>query len=266
VLVTGRPVIDDRGTLRGGVIVRRDLAQRFRGSVLGWVWAVAGPLVLLSAYTVIFSGPIKLSAAADRGIGNYALSIFAGLVVFNLFAELVSRAPSLMRENAWFVKRTMFPSDTIGWIALLRGLAYAGISFALLVIFKLALTGTVPVTVLLVPLVIIPYCLLLLGLVWFFAAMGSFADDVSHIVTALMPLLIFACPVFYTFADIPEAARTYANFNTIGVFIEMMRDLVLRGAVPDLTVYAASSGVALLIFFGGHAIFMRYRTILVDVV
>jgi len=248
------------------VIVQREFAQRFRGAALGWIWAVVGPLVMLSAYTIVFTGPFKISTSAQAGVGHYALFIFAALIPFNLFSELFARAPNLMRENAWFLKKTIFPSDTLGWIALFRALIYAGISFVILIVFELALTGSIPPTILLVPLVLIPYCLMLLGIVWLFAALGSLTHDVAHIVTSIMPLLIFGSPVFYGVSDVPEPARSFAYLNPLASYIEMTRDLVLRDIIPDLALYGASWLVSLLIFWGGHAVFMRYRSILVDVV
>jgi lipopolysaccharide transport system permease protein len=248
------------------VIVQREFAQRFRGSALGWIWAIISPIVMLGAYTVVFTGPFKVSSAAEAGVGHYALFIFAALIPFNLFTELFARAPNLMRENAWFLKRTIFPSDTLGWIALCRALIYASISFVILLVFELLLTGTIPATALLVPLVILPYCLFLLGVVWFFAALGSLTQDVAHIITSIMPLMIFGSPVFYSINDVPPALREFAFLNPLAIYIEMTRNLVLAGNVPDLGLYGQAWLVALVVFWVGHAVFMRYRSILVDVV
>lgn len=248
------------------VIVQREFAQRFRGSALGWIWAIISPIVMLGAYTIVFTGPFKVSSAADAGVGHYALFIFAALIPFNLFTELFARAPNLMRENAWFLKKTIFPSDTLGWIALCRALIYAGISFTILLVFELLLTGTIPATALLVPLVIVPYCLFLLGVVWFFAALGSLTQDVAHIVTSIMPLMIFGSPVFYSIADVPPTMRSFAYFNPLAIYIEMTRNLALIGNSPDFALYVQAWVVALVVFWVGHAVFMRYRSILVDVV
>jgi lipopolysaccharide transport system permease protein len=120
--------------------------------------------------------------------------------------------------------------------------------------------------VLLLPIVLVPYCLMLLGIVWFFAALGSLTQDVAHIVTSIMPLMIFGSPVFYSVSDVPEPARSFAYLNPLACYIEMTRDLALRGTLPDLAIYAAGWAVSLVFFWGGHAMFMRYRSILVDVV
>lgn len=249
------------------VIVWRELAQRFRGSAVGWVWAIMTPLVMLSAYTVIFSGPVRISSTPDQdGVAVYALSIFAALLIFNLFTELANRAPTLLHENAWFIKKTIFPSDVLAVIALVRALVYAGISLLLFLTFKLILSGSVPITVLLLPFVVVPFGLFLLGITWMLSALGALTRDVFHLVASFMPVLIFASPVFYSVAELPVQTRVWAYFNPLAGYIEMMRDILLRGTVPDPLVFAASVGLSLLVFWWGHAIFRRYRSILIDVI
>lgn len=249
------------------VIVWRELAQRFRGSAIGWLWACLTPLVLLTAYTVIFSGPVKISSTPDEaGVAAYALSIFVALTVFNLFTELANRAPTLLHENAWFVKKTIFPSDVLAWIALLRALVYAGISFVLLLAFKLILTGTLSIAILLVPVILLPFCFFLLGVTWILSALGALTRDVFHLMASVIPVLIFASPVFYTVAELPPGSRPYAYINPLSGYIEMMRDVVLRGTVPDPLVWLGSSAASLLFFWWGHAVYARYRSILIDVI
>jgi len=188
------------------------------------------------------------------------------LLIFNLFTELANRAPTLLHENAWFIKKTIFPSDVLAVIALVRALVYAGISFMLFLAFKLILSGSIPVTVLLVPFVIVPFALLLLGITWMLSALGALTRDVFHLVASFMPILIFASPVFYTVAELPPQTQVWAYFNPLAGYIEMMRDLVLRGTLPNPLVYAATAAVSLVVFWFGHGIFRRYRSILIDVI
>ncbi len=249
------------------IVVQRELAQRFRGSVLGWVWAVIAPLVMLAAYTALFSGPLRISnTALSAGIGGFALSLFAGLIIFNLFSEMAARAPNLLRENAWFLKKTIFPSDILAWIALIRALVYAGISFVVLLVFELALTGRVPVAALLAPVILIPFCMFLLGTTWFLAALGALTQDVSHVMATILPVFIFASPVFWVVAELPEPAQLFAYLNPLTGYMEMMRDAVLFGTTPKPSVFFGSLIASVLVFIFGHAVFVRYRTILIDVV
>ena len=197
---------------------------------------------------------------------SYALSIFAGLIVFNLFSEIAYRSPGLLQEHVNFIKKSIFPSETLAWTATVRALVYAGISFAVLLLFQIAVTGGLPWSILLLPFVVIPFTLFLLGASWFLMALGSFTRDVSFLMTSIIPVMMFATPIFYSFTDVPEKARIYFRLNVIGNYIEMIRDLLLHGQLPDLTVYAGTVLVSILIFRFGYRFFMRYKSIFVDVI
>jgi lipopolysaccharide transport system permease protein len=247
-------------------VVRRELVARFRGSILGWLWAVFGPLVMLSAYTLIFSSAVGArTSAASHGVGTYAIFIFAGLILFNLFSELAARAPELLREHAHVIKKSIFPSETLAWTATIRAIVYAGISFAVLIVFQIAFMHWVPPTTLLLPLVVIPYFMLLLGITWFLMALGSFTRDVSHLMISVIPVFMFATPIFYSIEDVPEHLRIYFRCNPIGNYIEMMRDLLLLNRLPDPALYIGTVLVSLIVFRSGYRFFMRYKAVFVDV-
>src|ERR1700730_117629 len=148
-------------------VVRRELAVRFRGTILGWGWAIFGPLVMLSAYTVIFSHAVGGPARAKAGgVGSYNLSIVTGMIVFHQFSVLAYRAPGLLHEHAGVIKKSIFPSETLAWTATIRAAAYAAISLAVPLVFELALTFRLPAASLFLPLVAAPFFLFLLWTSW----------------------------------------------------------------------------------------------------
>lgn len=248
-------------------ILTRELSARFRGSILGWVWAVAAPLVMMLAYTVIFSGVLVLShSSAHGGFGTHALLIFSGITVFNLFTELLYRSPALLHEHAGFIKKSIFPTETLAWVAVLRALVYAGVSFAVLVVFEFAMTRQLPATALLVPLLVLPLVLLLLGATWFFMALGAFTRDITHLMATIVPLLMWVTPVFYKLSDVPQAARPWMRINIIADYIEMFRALMLDGSLPSLKLYGVCVAGSYAVFILGYTFFMRYKSIIVDVI
>jgi lipopolysaccharide transport system permease protein len=247
-------------------ILWRELTQRFRDSYFSWGWAIAAPLVMLGAYTVVFTNTLKISDAASAGVVQFSLVMFVGLLVFNLAAELIYRAPTLLHEHVHYIKKSIFPSEALVWIALLRALVYAGISFAVFLVFKLVLTGNLPVTTVLMPFLIVPFCLMMLGMTWFLAALGAFTRDVSHLMITIVPVLIFASPVFYTTLDLTPTARLLAYLNPTTSYIEMARQILLAGTLPDPITYLATAAVSLCIFYGGYLFFDRYRGVVVDVI
>ena len=247
-------------------ILWRELSQRFRDSYFSWGWAIAAPLVMLGAYTVVFTSTLKIGDSASSGVVQFSLVMFVGLLIFNLAAELVYRAPTLLHEHVHYIKKSIFPSETLVWIALLRALVYAGISFAVFLVYKLALTGSIPLTTLLLPFLIVPFCLMILGISWFLAALGAFTRDVSHLMITIVPVLMFATPVFYPTAALSPTARLIAYINPTTSYIEMARQLLLVGALPDPMVYLATFAVSLCLFYGGYLFFDRYRSVVVDVI
>jgi len=248
-------------------VVRRELAVRFRGTILGWVWAIFGPLVMLSAYTVIFSHAVGVPASAKGGgFGSYALSIFAGLIVFNLFSELAYRSPGLLHEHAGVIKKSIFPSETLAWTATIRAAVYAAISLAVLLVFELALTFRLPATSLLLPLVAVPFFLFLLGTSWFLMALGSFTRDVAHLMISIVPVFMFATPIFYSIDDVPPNLRFYLHLNPIGNYVEMIRDLLLFDRFPGLFLYGGTVAASVLIFLFAYRFFMQYKAVFVDVI
>lgn len=248
-------------------VVRRELAARFRGSILGWLWAVFGPLLMLTVYTLIFSSALGVPRSAQGGgVKTYAVSIFCGLIVFNLFSELAYRSPGLLHEHVNFIKKSIFPSETLAWTALFRALTYAGISFVILLLFIVGVTHALPLTILLLPFIVAPFVMFMLGASWFLMALGSFTRDVAHLMISIVPVLMFATPIFYTITDVPEHLRVLVHLNIIGDYVEMIRDVMINGKPPNPLLYVGTLLVSLFVFSFGYRFFMRYKAVFVDVI
>ncbi|MBV9557825.1 MAG: ABC transporter permease [Pseudolabrys sp.] len=247
------------------VILWRELAARFRDSYFSWGWAVLAPVVMLGLYIAAFSA-VRPGVVGEGGIKHYALSAFMGLLIFNLFIELISRAPTLLHEHAMFLKKSIFPSETLIWIASLRALVYAAIGFVVLLIAQIVLTARIPPTAILLPFVFAPLFLYLLGLSWFLAALGAFTRDISYLMVTCAPVMLFITPVFFTVADLPADTKPFAYLNPLTPPIEMSRQLLLYGTLPDPLTYFLSTAFALTVFAAGYAFFIRYRNVVVDVI
>ena len=248
-------------------VVRRELMARFSGSILGWLWAIFGPLLMLSVYTVIFSHAVGIRAStAAHGVANYSLNIFVGLIVFNLFGELAYRAPGLLHEHVNFIKKSIFPSETLAWTAAIRAAVYAGISFCVLLVFELIITHKLPLTILLLPFVFVPFFLFLLGASWFLMALGSFTRDVMHLMASIVPVFMFATPIFYSIDDVPGSLKIFLRANIVGDYVELTRDVVLLDKIPNPWLYLGTVIVSLLVFRSAYQFYMRYKNVFVDVI
>lgn len=248
-------------------ILSRELASRFRGSTLGWMWAIAAPLVMMTAYTIVFSGIITIAhKGAPATFGSRALLIFTGITIFNFVSELLYRGPALLHEHAGFIKKSIFPTETLAWVAVLRGFVYMAISVGVLVLFKLVLTWQIPWTVVLIPVLLLSLLFFLLGITWFLMALGAFTRDISHLMTTVVPLLMWLTPIFYSFSDVPDRIKPWMRLNIIGDYVDMLRDIVIFGTVPALTMFAACFLFSFATFILGYVFFLRYKSIIVDVI
>jgi len=249
-------------------ILRREVRERFKGSVAGWVWAVIAPLLAIAVYTFAFTTNLQLPLAdsmAGPRVG-YALFIFSGIIVFNFFSEMAFRAPMLLHEYSHFIKQTIFPSDMLAVISTLRATAYTMISVAVMLLFHLAATHTLPWTVLLLPLVMVPFTAFLIGMSWFLSAIGAFTRDAGYLMINIVPLFLFATPVFYPQTAMPPPYDVVIYANALTGYVEVMRDFVLFGKLPSWQVYAWTLFTSVSTFYFGYWFFDRYRNVIVDVI
>jgi homopolymeric O-antigen transport system permease protein len=249
-------------------ILRRELASRFTGSAGGWLWAVAAPLFAIAVYTFAFTTKLQMTFVGEQGQKPiaYALFIFAGLVVFNFFSEMAYRSPMLLHEYAHFIKQTIFPSDMLAVISTLRAAAYTAIGAVVMLICVAAVKGGLPWTVIFVPLIFIPLSAFLMGLSWFLSAIGAFTRDAGYLMINIVPLFMFLTPVFFS----PDSWSFPANLaiygNALTAYVEIMRDLVLTGTLPNPLTVLWALATAIFTFYFGYWFFDRYRNVIVDVI
>jgi lipopolysaccharide transport system permease protein len=248
-------------------ILQRELYERFKGSAAGWVWAIMAPLLSLITYTVAFSGAVTLPNGSASGSSfTYALFIFGGLVAFNFFSEMAYRAPSLLHEYSHFIKQTMFPADMLPIISTLRATTYATIGFGVMLVAQLVLTGELHLTVLLLPLWYVPFVAFLIGMTWTLSAMGAFTRDTAYLMMTISPLLMFATPVFFSTDGFSETMKLVFYLNPLTGFIEVLRDLVVIGQLPNPLVCGVMLAVSVTSFYFGFWFFGKQRDSIADVI
>ena len=249
-------------------ILRRELASRFTGSAGGWLWAVAAPLFAIAVYTFAFTTKLQMTFVGEQGQApiTYALFIFAGLIVFNFFSEMAYRSPMLLHEYAHFIKQTIFPSDMLAVISTLRAAAYTGIGAIVMLICVAVVKGGLPWTVIFVPLIFIPLAAFLMGLSWFLSAIGAFTRDAGYLMINIVPLFMFLTPVFFAHTSRPPPWDILLYLNALTAYVEVMRDLVLTGVLPNPLVVLWMLATSIFTFYFGYWFFDRYRNVIVDVI
>jgi lipopolysaccharide transport system permease protein len=246
---------------------RREVEKRYRGSLLGLLWAVITPIVMLCVFSFVFSCIFKSRWEGTSGaFGEFALNLFAGLITFNIFSECFNRAPGLTMENLSYVKKVVFPVEILPIMALAVALFDAAVSFSVFFIFYLFIYGLPPVTILLLPVVLLPMFLFVMGLAWFLSALGVYIRDLKQITGLLNLILMFMSPIFYSTSAVPERYRGVFRLNPLVTILEQVRMVLFRPVPLDwihLAIYGAAGWI---VFWMGYLWFGSLRKGFADVV
>lgn len=226
---------------------RREILARYHGSMLGLGWSLLGPLLMLAVYTLVFRDIFKArwpSSITDNSGFEFALQVYAGLIVFNLFAECVGRAPKLILEQPNLVKKVVFPLESLAWVAVIAALFNALINLGVLVGASLWLRGW-HTEMLCAPLILLPLIPLLLGLSWGLAGLGVFVRDIAPAISLTISLLMFLSPIFYPASALGERWQFLMSWNPLSLIIESLRQLLFSGQWPNGLELILYSGITI---------------------
>lgn len=245
---------------------KREVLARYRGSALGLFWSFLNPLSMLAIYTFVFSQVFKARwSAGSESKTEFALILFASLIIFNLFAECINRAPSLILGNPNYVKKVVFPLEILPFVGLLVASYHALISLGVWLAAYALMFGLPHETALLLPLVILPFGLFVIGVSWVLASLGVYLRDISQFIGLATTSLLFLSPIFYSASALPESYRYLIYLNPLTWVIEMTRDLLFWGRTPDLGLILVYWLVASVIACLGFAWFQKTRRGFADV-
>jgi lipopolysaccharide transport system permease protein len=253
----------------GGLLVtltKREVVGRYRGSVMGILWSFLNPLFMLLVYTFVFS--VVFQARWGTGVeskADFAIYLFVGLIVFNLFAECVSRSPTLITQNVNYVKKVVFPIEILPCVSLGSALFHGAVSLGVWTVFYWYWKGCPQVTAILVPLVVLPFIIFTLGLSWLLASLGVFLRDISQIISLALSVLMFLSPVFYPTTALPLPLQNLMRLNPLANTIEALRALLLFGTLPETTSYLVHLTVACIFASLSFAWFQKTRRAFADV-
>jgi lipopolysaccharide transport system permease protein len=248
-------------------LARREVVGRYRGSVMGLAWSFFHPLIMLTIYTFVFSVVFKTrwGVETEGGQAAFAVILFAGMIVHGLFAEVLNRTPSLIFQNANYVKRVIFPLEVLPLTTLISALFHTLISLAVLLLAIVVLRGQLHWTVLFVPVVLLPLIMLSLGVAWFLAALGVYVRDVGQVMGVVATVLLFVSPVFFPLSAMPPAFQQFMLLNPLTFIIEQLRAVLLFGQLPNATGLGIYLTISMLVLWLGFSCFQKMRKGFADV-
>ncbi|MBX3357825.1 MAG: ABC transporter permease [Phycisphaeraceae bacterium] len=256
-----------------GQFTRRDIEVRHKGTNLGIAWTIINPLLTLGVYTIVFTQIFpskweKLGAASTTW--DFVLYFFCGWVVYGVFAETVTRAPAMVLDRPNLVRKVVFPLEVLAPSGLLASLFFGAIGLVILLVGAGLAAGVLSPMILLFPVVLVPLCMLTLGVTWGVAALGVFIRDTKQVVPVVMQLLFFATPIFYPASSLErpglEIFHAVILANPLTTIVEASRSTLLRGEQPDWLALGVVTAIGLVTMQVGYAAFMRCKRGFSDVI
>ncbi|PVZ88265.1 sugar ABC transporter permease [Serratia sp. S1B] len=247
-------------------LIKRDIAARYRGSFMGLLWTFLNPVLMLAVYTIVFSVVFKARwPGGTASKTEFALVLFSGLMVFNLFSECITKAPNLVLGNVNYVKKIIFPVEMLPVISLGVAFFHFGINVVVWLLFYIIFFGMPNITILMLPLAVVPLVLITLGASWFLASLGVYLRDVGQIIGLISTVLMFMSPVFYPVSALPEEYRQFMQLNPLTSIIEQTRDIMIWGKPIIWMNWLTHLTISVVIAWLGFAFFQKTRGGFADV-
>ena len=216
---------------------------------------------MLAVYTFVFGTILQAKWTSTSGdpstTGQFAVILFCGLVVFQLFNEVINASSTLVTSNTNLVKKTVFPLSILVPVTLGTALFHFLVSLGVIFIFLLLVFGTIPLTALLLPVVIVPFCVLILGIGWFIASLGVYLRDINQFLGIATTALLFLSPIFYPASKLTGWTSVVLLLNPVALPVKQLRQILIWGEVPDFTSMAIYSLIAGVICAFGYWWFNR---------
>jgi len=247
---------------------RREVQQRYRGSFLGIAWSMITPLLMLAAYTFVFSVIFQARWSIGNqpaATGEAALILFAGLIPFSLFAECLTRAPNLVVAVPNYVKKVVFPLETLPVVQVSSACIHSLIGVSVLLLAEVILLRSLPPTLLLLPLAYLPLVLLALGTTWLLAALCVYLRDVGHAIGVLAQVLLFFTPIFYPVSAAPGWLRPLFALNPLTTIVDGFRAALLGDPAFPWTAWTVWTALAALAAYLGYCWFVANEPGFADV-
>ena len=247
-------------------LTARDLKARYRGSLLGFFWSLANPLLLLAVYTLVFTKFFPRNV-----VEPYPLFLFAGILPWSFFAAAVLESTTSISANAGLIKKVMFPAEALPIVVVLSHLVHFALALPILLAAILAFAAmgkfTITWTILLAPLLMLLQTFFVAGIAMTVSSASVLFRDLRDIIANLMQLGFFMTPIIYLVDSIQSRVlRALLRINPMTPFVVAYQDIFFFGRLPNLSdavLIVTYAGMSLLM---GFFVFDRLRDTLAEAI
>ena len=226
-------------------LAKRAILGRYRGTVLGLLWSLVTPLLLLAVYTFVFGTILEVRWVSQSG-GNaeFAAILFSGMLVHGILAECLTQASTLIVSNPQYVKKVVFPLEALPWVTVISAFFQGAISTGILLIYLFFVQGSIPWTAVLFPIPLFVLAFVCIAVGWLISATAVYLKDIAQMMGLLSTVLFFMAPILYPKTALPVEFQNLLYLNPLTYIIEQFRAVVLWGELPNwsgLSLYGIAS-------------------------
>jgi ABC-type polysaccharide/polyol phosphate export permease len=242
-------------------LTARDLKARYRGSVLGFFWSLANPLLLLGVYTVVFTVFFPSNV-----VQPYPLFLFSGILPWTFFAAAVLESTTSISSNAGLIKKVMFPAEALPLVVVMSHFVHLLLALPILLLAAVAF-GRIHTTLVLLPFVVLLQAIFVAGVAMIVSSVSVLFRDLRDIIMNLMQIGFFVTPIIYLIDNITNRPlRAVLRLNPMTPFVVSYQDIVFWGHLPGLADALLMVLYAFLSLSAGLAVFDRLRDTLAEAI
>lgn len=233
-------------------LVVKDLKVRYRGAVLGYLWSLLNPILMMIIYSLIFSYIMRIE------MENYPVFLLCALLPWSFFSTSLTIASASIVDNFNLINKVYFPREIFPIAAILSNLLHLIISMFVLIVFLLFTQANLGLSLLALPLVILAHVIFTIGLSLLLSCLTVFYRDIKYILEVAIMIWFYATPIIYPLSMVPDKFRIYFDLNPMVWIISIYRDILFYGETPAFSVLFTVFLISFLMLFLGHYIFQKY--------
>lgn len=234
-------------------LVRREISQRYKQSILGSAWVILNPLSQLLVMTFVFSNVLKVPSLGVP----FIIFLSVGLLPWNLFANSLAFSSQSLVTNSNLITKIYFPREIFVYATIIAKIVDFFFASLLLVGFLIIFKMSVDLMILWLPLIFLIQIIFTSGLALILAALNLFYRDIQYLLTLILTLWMYLTPIIYPVEVIPLEFRPLLALNPMAVIINAYRQVILAHKPPNFQSLGLATLLALITFFIGYSIFKK---------